>query len=165
MLEIDINSKSKFASILHFAPSMALPRNKLLNGMVPILPAGNKEGFNGTWNKGTIFVADHTVIHAGPYQSEPPRVVLFTTFTCNNRRYSTDFADSYNVSDQYLPAHFCEDPSMPINRAIELLKEWKEDQPHLSYPNDKQAKACLALCGNESLSPSDSLRYLECLRH
>ena len=37
--------------------------------------------------------------------------------------------------------------SLNIN-AIELLKEWKEDQPHLSYPNDKQAKACLALCGN-----------------
>lgn len=46
----------------------------------------------------------------------------------------------------------CEDPTMPAERAMQLLKEWKEEQPHLSYSNVKQANACLALAGNESLA-------------
>ena len=46
----------------------------------------------------------------------------------------------------------CKDPTMPAERAMQLLKEWKEEQPHLSYSNVKQANACLALAGNESLA-------------
>ena len=39
----------------------------------------------GCWEPGTLFVADHTVVHAGPAQEtasgEQPRIVLFATFT------------------------------------------------------------------------------------
>ena len=116
LLQIDPDSSSKFAQILQFAPSMALPRDQLLAGMTPVLDANssnnNSNSNSNTWDMGSIFIADHSVVHAGPYQAQSdsgvPRIVLFTTFTCSNKRFSTSSADTYNVSDQYLPYHFCE---------------------------------------------------------
>jgi hypothetical protein len=37
LLEIATSSTSRFADVLQFAPSMALPRHKLLRGMRPVL--------------------------------------------------------------------------------------------------------------------------------
>jgi hypothetical protein len=125
---------------------------------------------SSTWARGTMLVADHTIVHAGPYQpntvNAPPRVVLFTTFTCNKDRYSTTSAQVYNVSDQYLPAHFVEDPDMPVKRAVRLLQEWREDQPQLSYKNNRASKACAVLSGIEAnfLEPSVVKRHLDAIR-
>ena len=41
---------------------------------------------------------------------------------------------------------------MPPKRAVELLKEWKDENPHLAYPNDKQSKACAALLSDDVVS-------------
>ena len=177
-------SPSKFTAVLKFAPALALPRTRLLAGLVPVLDAaaavafeGSKSNNNSKWQAGTMFVGDHTVIHAGPYQAQenglPPRMVLFTTFTwsddsSNNEQQQQlqQQQQQYNVSDQYLPAHFIEDKTMPAKRAIELLHEWKEDNPYLSYSNQTQATACATLLASNAMTlPNDIIdKHLATLR-
>ena len=192
MLEMTEQASSRFAEVLKFAPAMALPRAVLQAGMKSVVKAtassfsssstlsssSSSSSFSSSsssssstkWTRGTMLVADHTVVHAGPCQPNtedaPPRVVLFTTFTCNKNRYSTTSAQVYNVSDQYLPAHFVEDPNMPVKRAIRLLQEWREDQPQLSYNNDRASKACAVLSGTDAnlLDASVVKRHLDVLR-
>jgi len=123
-----------------------------------------------------MFVGDHTVIHAGPYQAQengqPPRMVLFTTFTCSDNSSNEQQQQQqqqqleYHVSDQYLPVHFIEDKTMPAKRAIELLADWKEDNPHLSYANQTQANACATLLASDAMKLSNDVidKHLATLR-
>ena len=68
------------------------------------------------------------------------------------------------MSDQYLPPHFVEDKSMPAERAVQLLQEWKEEQPQLSYADNKQANACAVLMGNNNLTTEVRDKHLAILR-
>jgi hypothetical protein len=59
--------------------------------------AGGKMGGGAcgdTWDPGTVFIADHTKIHAGPRQvsveGDVPRMVLFTTFTVVKNKEEQD---------------------------------------------------------------------------
>jgi hypothetical protein len=101
------------------------------------------------WDPGTVFIADHTKIHAGPLQElvegGVPRMVLFTTFTIVNARASFEPTE-YRISDQFLPHGFAEDHTMPSHRAQSLLREWKREKPWLHYPAVDQSKACQRLC-------------------
>ena len=171
LLQIDptSSSPSRFAKVLHFAPAMALPKAELLAGMVPVLDSSIPS--STTWKCGQILIADHTIVHAGPGQpcqgnGKPPRMVLFTTFTCHPDRYTSNADSHYNVSDQYLPYHFLEDPTMPPKRAVELLKEWKDENPHLAYPNNAQSKACAALLFDDvvDFTTKEIEQHLEILR-
>ena len=55
---------------------------------------------------------------------------------------------------------------MPVKRAIRLLQEWREDQPQLSYNNDRASKACAVLSGTDAnlLDASVVKRHLDVLR-
>ena len=168
LLEINKTSPSIFANVLQFAPAMALSKNDLLAGMKPVLD-GSLSPSSTTWNSGHMLIADHTIVHAGPCQpiqndGTPPRIVLFTTFTCHKE--SKFFGTKYNVADQYLPYHFCEDPTMPPERALQLLQEWKDDNPQMSYANNKQSKACALLLSKEAfkMSQDEIQKSLKCLR-
>ena len=147
MLGIDADSTSSFARVLKYAPELALSKQLLLSRLTPISIAGGEDTL---LQPGTFLAADHTVVHAGPSQprlnTQYPRIVLFTTFTHDH------CTEKYNLKSQYMPAHFCEDPTMPPDRAIALLQEWKETKPWQSYLDDVQSKALRVLCSDDALS-------------
>ena len=147
MLNIRASSTSSFASVLKYAPALALPKDTLVPRMSSIrdtTSVGSDLVPQGSW-----ILADHTVVHAGPCQpqknNEDPRIVLFTTFTVGT------CTDAYNLKDQYFPAHFGEDPTMPTDRAIKLLQDWRTTKPQESYHLNDQHNACLVLSGKDAL--------------
>ena len=66
-----------------------------------------------------------------------------------NLTYHTSTAQS---SEQYLPFHFAEDPTMPPARAAALLAEWRDDQPWRHFNVDTPGRnACKRLCYQKPL--------------
>ena len=45
-----------------------------------------------------------------------------------------------------MPYFLAEDPTMPANRANELLRSWVADKPWDHYPDSSQSNAVKALC-------------------
>jgi len=72
------------------------------------------------------------------------------------------------VSDQYLPYHFFEDPSMPPVRALKLLHEWKDEELQKSYTcsSNTQRKSCAALLSDDfqTLTTAEIKTHLQTLR-
>ena len=118
LLMVDPSSTSSFASVLKYAPALALPRNTIEARMSSI--SDGTSTAQRMLPQGSWIVADHTVVHAGPRQPQTdnnvyPRIVLFTTFTVSGTGSA-----AYNLKDQYMPAHFCEDPTMPADRSKKI---------------------------------------------
>jgi hypothetical protein len=134
--------------------------------------AATGERKHGRWSQGTLMLADHAVVHCGPQQDvipgEPPRIVIFTTFTGYRdkrlKRLATrkgETASFYNVNAQYLPYHLFEDPTMPNDRVVSLLKEWAQEKPYLAFIDNMQNDACRMLCMDDSLSDE---KIADCVR-
>ena len=91
------------------------------------------------WDAGSLFLADHRLVHAGPRCTQPgPRVVLFTTFTVQSTEAE---AATYDPRDQYMPYFLAEDPSMSDEKAAALLHHWREEKPWDHYPDTDQSLA------------------------
>ena len=92
-------SNSIYSKTLKFAPSLALPMEKLIGSMRPIC-----ENDSPVWKAGTITLCDHTVVHAGP-QQDGQRAILFTTCTVRNL-IDEAVSEHYDVNHQILPYLF-----------------------------------------------------------
>ena len=89
-------------------------------------------------------------MHAGPKQvpedeNDIPRRVLFFTFRVEDEERKHDIVPEYMVDDQYLPYHFIEDPTMPVEACIKLLREWTKEEPWRNYPLASHRAACQKL--------------------
>lgn len=108
------------------------------------------------WDAGSLFLADHKLVHAGPRCTQPgPRVVLFTTFTV---QAGDAAAATYDPRDQYMPYFLAEDPSMSDRRAIELLHHWREEKPWDHYPDSEQSLAVKLLATRGPELPEEKRR-------
>ena len=157
-------------------------KKKLTSGFLDCMPPSSSstkslcmERERGRWSQGTIMLADHKVVHAGPQQDscpdESPRIVIFTTFlghidaTASEKKSSEDSKISfYDVSDQYLPYHFCEDPTMPNERVVNLLEEWSQEKPYMAYMDNAQRFACRSLCDSGNLTANQIDNFIKILR-